>query len=297
MSECLIMLDSGAFSAFSGGAIINLSDYISFIKTNEKFIDFYINLDVIGDQEACWKNQETMEKEGLNPLPVYHIQDDLSYLEKCMSYNYFCIGGMAVGFTTEQRLVFFDRCFSIICNNPQGIPTHKVHGLGMTSLQLMLRYPWYSVDSTSWVLTGRFGSVYVPKKRNGVYLYDENTWKVGVSNRSPRVKEEGRHFNSFTEMEQNHIREYFSEKGYVLGKSELHLEDRMYRLKEEERWFGKVDTSGNREVETIIENGLCNDYRKRDELNIIYFLDLEKYIQPWPWAFKLKESRKGFGLK
>jgi len=55
---------------------------------------------------------------------------------------------------------------------------------------------------------------------------------------------------------------------------------------------------GDSLVETIIEAGVCNDYRLRDEVNIVYYLDLEKHFPKWPWAFKLnqKESSKGFGL-
>jgi hypothetical protein len=49
-------------------------------------------------------------------------------------------------------------------------------------------------------------------------------------------------------------------------------------------------------VETIIVPGLSNDYKQRDELNIIYFLDLEKSLPEWPWPFKLVKA-KGFGMR
>ena len=158
----------------------------------------------------------------------------------------------------------------------------------------MLRYPWYSVDSTSWVLTGRFGAVYVPRIRNGKYIYDENSWKVAVSNRSPSQKEEGKHISTFSNMEREIILSYFTDKGYSLGISEFREEDSGYKLKENERWF-EIERNGKREVEEIIEPGLSNDYRHRDELNIIYFLDLEKSMPEWPWAFKVK--KKGLGLR
>lgn len=172
-----------------------------------------------------------------------------------------------------------------------------------------------SVDSTSWVQTGRFGSVYVPKFRRGKYIYNENSWKVTVSNRSPSQKDEGQHFSTFSKMEQEIILSYFHEKGFDIGKSEYRKENKKtYKLKENERWLNQDDADSCRElienlgtyvppeklamrdiVETIIEPGLSNDYKLRDELNIIYFLDLEKSMPKWPWPLKLKKNI-GFDL-
>ena len=46
--------------------------------------------------------------------------------------------------------------------------------------------------------------------------------------------------------------------------------------------------------EVIIEKGVSNVYQLRDEMNIIYFLDLEASMPKWPWAFKTDEIQKGF---
>jgi hypothetical protein len=185
----------------------------------------------------------------------------------------------------------------------------------MTSLDLMLRYPWFSVDSTSWVQTGRFGNVYVPKYRRGQYIYNENSLKVTVSTQSPSQKDDGQHFTTFSPMEQRQILDYFDSKGFIMGKSEYHKEDRKtYKLKENERWANSVDADSCRDlienigkyvppeklatkdvVEVVIEPGLSNDYKLRDELNIIYFLDLEESMPKWPWPFIIK-SNKGFAF-
>ncbi len=311
-----LFLDSGAFSAKTKGIEINIQDYISFVKENEDYIDVYANLDVIGDAEATWKNQKIMEDAGLHPLPVFHIQDSMPYLYKCLDYKYFCLGGIAKGYSTQERRDWLDMCFNIICDSPDATPKNKVHGFGMTSLDLMIRYPWYSVDSTSWVLTGRFGAVLIPKKKNDKYIYDENPFKINVSNRSPDTKQEGQHFSTMTKMEQKIILEYLERKGFSIGKSEYRKENRKtYKLKENERWANSADADACRElieeigtfippdllamrdlVEIIIEPGLCNDYKKRDELNIIYFLDLENNLPKWPWPFKAK-NKGGFGFK
>jgi len=315
--EVSLFLDSGAFSANIRDLNIDIYKYMEFIKEHEQYLTAYANLDVIGDPEATWRNQKIMEDNGLSPLPVFHIEDGKDYLYRCFDYPYFCLGGMAKGFSKDQRISFMDNCFRIICDGPDHLPKYKVHGFGMTSLKLMLRYPWWSVDSTSWVLTGRFGSIFVPRlSTGGKYLYDDNPWKVTVSNRSPSLKDEDQHIESMTEMERGIILRYIEEKGYKLGKSVYRREDkRTYKLQPGERWLGKEEADANRRdlestgvfippkdlvyysiVEIVEEPGICNDYRQRDEMNVIYFQDLEKNARPWPWPFEIKAAG-GLGMK
>jgi len=296
MNKIDLFLDSGAYSAWTKGAQISIDEYIKFIKDNLFCITTYCNLDDIQSPEKTWENQEKMENEGLSPLPVYHIGEDKKYLDRILGYEYFALGGMALQ-SLPARIEFYDEIFSLICSHKNGfLPTHKIHGFGLTSLQLMIRYPWYSVDSTSWVLTGRFGSIFVPRYRNGEYIYDENSWKVCVSNRAGDESfQEGKHIETFSQMERDQILHYMNDKGYVLGKSEFRKERASYKLKlkEGEKWHGKEESDGQRIVETVIERGISNIYQLRDEMNIIYFLDLEKFLPEWPWAFKRKVP-KGF---
>jgi hypothetical protein len=53
------------------------------------------------------------------------------------------------------------------------------------------------------------------------------------------------------------------------------------------------DKKAKRELEIVIDPGISNKYQLRDEMNILYFLDLEKSRPAWPWAFKTKETQKG----
>jgi len=279
-----LFLDSGAFTAKSKGVVINLDEYIAFVKENKDYIDVYCNLDVIGDPVATWKNQEKMEKAGLAPLPVYHAGEPREYLDRCMKYGYFGVGGVADS-TSGTRSAVFDWVFSIICPKENGfLPTHKVHGFAITSLAMILCYPWFSVDSTSWVMTSRMGSVFVPRVKDGKWIYDENPWKVMISTRSPARQEAGQHFDTFPPEAQKVIIRYFEEKGYRVGRSEFRMEGKSYKTKGDERWNGE-SVGGKREVERVLEEGLCNSYKLRDEMNIIYFLDLEKSVPRWPWPF------------
>ena len=291
-----LFIDSGAFSAYTQGVNIDIQDYIAFIKKYKKYITVYANLDVIGDPVGTLKNQKIMEKAGLKPLPCFHYGEPIKFLLKYMeTHDYIAFGGM-VPISTKELAKWLDDLFANYICDSSGMPKVKVHGFGLTSLKLMLRYPWYSVDSTSWVVTGRLGNVYVPKPWS--HALDE-VWKVNVSSRSPSKNEAGKHISSFPPSQQKQVLEYFEKKGYVLGKSEFKTVKLPYELKKNEKWIGaKKDIKDNkREVEVIVEAGLCNDYRFRDELNIIYFLDLEKAMPKWPWAFKLSGGKRvGFGI-
>jgi len=291
-----LFLDSGAFSAKSQGVKINIQEYISFIKENETYIDVYANLDVIGNPKATFNNQKRMERAGLHPLPVFHFgEDEELYLKPLIEkYDYIAIGGMV---KSGDLMSFLDRIFSKYICDKKGMPKVKIHGFGLTSLKLIMRYPWYSVDSTSWVVTGRMGSIYIPRRKNGKWIYNENSWKIPVSNKSPSLKEAGQHFTTMRNSERQLIIDYLKEKGYKIGESKFKDKNQDYELQENEKWFEKKpqNKSDKRKVEIIVVPGVSNKYQLRDEINIIYFLDLEKSLPEWPWVYKSKVM-KGFGL-
>ena len=145
--EMNIFLDSGGYSAKTKGVNIDIDEYINFIKKYEKQIQTYAVLDVIGDFEKTMENQIYMEDCGVNPLPVFHYGGELSNLELlCSKYDYIALGGLVPYARQKKELKnWLDKCFSVI-----GTET-KIHGFGMTGIDILLRYPFYSVDSTSWL--------------------------------------------------------------------------------------------------------------------------------------------------
>ena len=294
-SKVNLFLDSGAFSAFTQGVEINIEEYIAFIKEHKQYLKVYSNLDVIGSAKETYKNQKIMEAAGLSPLPCYHYGEPLRYLERYIeNYNYVALGGM-VPISTADLHKWLDQIWEDIICDSKGMPKVKIHGFGLTSHNLMWHYPWYSVDSTSWVVTGRLGSIYIPKYREGKWNYRITPWKVAVSERSPSKKEAGKHFSTFTKMEQDIILHYLKDKGYVIGQSSFKTMSDKYELKENERWYGKA-IEGKREVEVIEIPGLCNDYKLRDEINIIYYSDFAKEFPKWPYPLQLNKNRKGLLL-
>lgn len=299
-----LFLDSGAFSAWTQGLEIDIEEYINFIKSNKDFIEIYANLDVIGvggmqpnklTAKYTYNNQKIMEKAGLSPIPVFHYGEPESYLKYYVeNYNYIALG--VAGNTGTKLFPWLHRCFSnYICDN-KGLPKIKVHGFAVTSLKLMLRFPWYSVDSTSWVITGRMGAIFVPRQKNNEWLYNENSQKIKISNINPSKQEKGKHFDTLTKSQQEYILQYIHEMGYKLGKSEFKYENQDYELKENEKWTEKKPKKKNlkRKVEIIKEYGLSNAYWLRDQINAQYFIELEKRMPKWPW--KYKRGKQGFNL-
>jgi hypothetical protein len=289
-----VMLDSGAFSSWSKGIEINIDSYISFIEENGEFLNYYVCLDVIGDAEKSYANQKYMEKKGLKPIPVFHTTfEDPIWLQKYIDEgnDYIGLGGMAGGTVQKKEIMnVLDNLFSYYICDKNGIPKVKIHGFGLTSLELMLRYPWYSVDSSSWALTGAFGSIIIPLLKNGVVNYLDTPFKIKISDRAPQSTEEAIHFKTLSPTEQEVIVNFITSKGFKLGKSSYKDVDKKYKLQENERWV-----TPNKEVEVREELGVSNDHNMRDKWNIQYFVELEQHFKPWPWAFKPKKL-EGFGL-
>jgi len=261
--------------------------YSCFVKEHKEDLDVFVNVDVIGNPEMTWKIQRYIETaHGIVPLPVVHFGTPMKWITHYIEqgYDYIGIGGLK-GISRVRFVAWADQVFDVICDTPDRLPCIKVHGFAITALSAMMRYPFYSVDSTSWTAYGRYGAVLVPRRVGSVYVYDEKSWVVMVSQRSPSKSTiGGKHIETFPVSVREEILRYFTEKGYPLGESDFKTESETYELKEGERWVGKA-VSGKREVEIIVVPGMANDYAMRDELNIIYFLDLQDFLPAWPWAW------------
>lgn len=258
-----IIMDSGAYSAFTQKKEIKVMDYVAFIRKNKKYFEAYINLDVIGNAEASWENQKIMEAEGLAPMPVFHYGEDWSYLERCLQYDYFGLGGIANA-GSNVRIPFLSECFERTCDD-KGMPRSKVHGLGMTSFTLMRKFPFYSVDSSSWLMTGAMGSILIPRKRKGVYYYNEDPLRVAISSSNPATARE-MHYDSLNIEAKTAVDDYLKLKGYVLGPR---------------------DVKANHP-----DAGIYSSPYLREQLNMECFLDFRDSLPEWPWAYERKTKRR-----
>ena len=206
-------LDSGAFSAWSRGTAIDIDEYCAFIRANIELIEVYACLDAIPGvpgrsatareridaAETSWANYLYMVGEGLDPLPVFHYGEDFKYLERILDYgcDYVGIGGL-VGIPSAMRRAWLDRVFIRITDDA-GLPVVKTHGFGMTSVPLIFRYPWYSVDSTTWIKITANGAVYLPAvDAAGEFVFDQVPMMVTVSTRNPKQAAGGKASNTMS---------------------------------------------------------------------------------------------------
>lgn len=210
MRECgsKVFVDSGAFSAKSLGIEIDIDEYCAYIIRNRDIIrvedGVYMAsvLDGIGNDLLTYQNQKYMEKKGATPLPCFHFGEDNRYLDYYVNnYPYITLGGMA----HSQAIVmqWLDRVWNDYILDGAGRPKCKVHAFGVTSVNLMERYPWHSVDSSSWIQAASFGSVFTAEYG-----------PIAVSANSPSRQEWGRHLTTFSAIEQAALRAKWNSEGF-----------------------------------------------------------------------------------
>lgn len=202
-----LFLDSGAFSAHTVGKPVSLDDYARFIQENGHHFRVKANLDDIGDTgPKSWENWQELRRQGCDVFPVHHAADQDKYLEMILEVlmqekpdgtSFMALGGL-VGAGREVLRTWLDYIWSKFLTNEDGTAKLRVHGFGLTDTELMFRYPWYSVDSSSWIMTGIFG---------GCIFYDGKRFvKVVFSDESPdRYKIDGWHYSTMTAEQQRSV--------------------------------------------------------------------------------------------
>lgn len=163
------LLDSGAFS-YMNGATGNgvdwdkyIEDYANFI--NKHNIKLFMELDidsVVGIKQVERLRVKLEKLTNKKCIPVWHKSRGKDYwLKLVKEYNYVAIGGIVTKEITSKEYKYFNWFIDTAKKE-----NCKVHALGFTNLKGLTKYPFYSVDSTSWLSGNRFG---------GVYLFDGET--------------------------------------------------------------------------------------------------------------------------
>lgn len=169
-----IFMDSGAYSAATQKTTIDIAAYADYLDKYKDMLSVLAGLDVIGDAEATYKNQQYLMKRGLDVLPTFHVGEDFSWLERYISdgHKYIALGGM-VPYSMQRGKLFhwLSQCYAIFDRQWAAGKPVVFHGFGMTSWDLIKAFPWYSVDSSSWTAGFRFGRV---------PLFDEKLGKFQV---------------------------------------------------------------------------------------------------------------------
>lgn len=205
-----IFLDSGAFSMFTKGAEISLEAYASFVQKNADCFHTVANLDDLHrNEQKSWDNQKTMERLLPNTfiLPCFHTHEDPKWLKKYIdNYEYIALGGMVVE-TKQSMIRWLDDIFDKYLVDKKGRARVKVHGFGMTNFDIASRYPWYSVDSTGWIIAARHGLIFLPQP--GLPYY-----KLAISSESPKTKDWDGHFDTVSDVHRKVFTRQIESRGF-----------------------------------------------------------------------------------
>lgn len=197
-----LFLDSGAYSAWIKDEELSIDHYISYIKKYRHLIDAYVCMDRIpgvksltptqeeGDAAAqeTYDNFRRMRDAGLDPIPVFHQGERFEWLERYLvdekcGYIGLATDKMIDAYTRRARINWLDHVFTRITDEA-GVPNVQTHGFAITSIPLLVRYPWTTVDSTTWSLVGSFGFILVPIYVNGKPDYKREPVTIHVSHRT-----------------------------------------------------------------------------------------------------------------
>lgn len=222
-----VIIDSGAFTAWSSGNPINLDEYIDYCK-NETRPDHYVALDVIpgvggkknqtitnSDILSCCKQSvenyaymiERLPQDKL--IPVYHQGDPIEYL-----YRYYEMGARYIGVSPNNNMTTLVKkawLTEVALKHMPKFPDLKTHGFGVNSFRLIDCFPWFSVDSTAWARQAMTGYLMTPRLVRGVYDYSKSPLLLPIAPAS-------RNYGKLTRTEVRHVRDYVEHLGMPFGK-------------------------------------------------------------------------------
>ena len=175
-----LFVDSGAFSAHTKGKVVDVDEYIQYLNDRPGVFEVIAQLDKIPGEfgkpktreqlmeapELSWENYLYMRprvKEYEKLTPIFHQGEDFKHLKRMLETTFDgkhipYIGiSPANDVTTKDKMKWFEHVFKIIRDSSN--PNVKTHAYGMTSLKVLEKYPFYSADSTSWLMTAANGSI------------------------------------------------------------------------------------------------------------------------------------------
>lgn len=202
--KCDLVVDSGAYSAWSRGKKFDVDEYINFLNSN-KVIDtaFWVaEADVIPGSfgvdpteeerlaapEKSWENYLYMIDRVTWPkkvVPIFHQGEDFKHLDRMLTFTfkdgdhipYIGISprndvhvGEKMKWYEQVWKFIEERCVEI------GRDIPLTHNFGMTTISMMEQYPSCSSDSTSWIRSASFGNIMlvINGKFKTVYVSDRN---------------------------------------------------------------------------------------------------------------------------
>lgn len=164
-AHCRVIGDSGAFSAANAGAVITTAEVAGWAKKWPDVLTWVAALDVIGDSVGTQRNwHEMVDIYGVDGVPTIHYGCDPGLMDYYAErgVDFVGLGGM-VGRPIPQQLRWLVACFR---HARDRWPQMRFHGWGVTAPKL-LQLPFYSVDSSGWSATYRYGRLALRDPQTG----------------------------------------------------------------------------------------------------------------------------------
>jgi hypothetical protein len=235
------LLDSGVFTTWTKGEVVDLDKYAEFIKTElagPKRFSHYVGLDVIPGAPGVmpdaamvaasaakgWDNFMRLLDKGIPTdriIHVFHQGEEIHWLEKLVALHEELVAkgtpGLYIGIspandrTTLQRIMWLDQIMPIV-TKPDGSAKLRWHGFGATSFRLLKRYPWFTADSTSWMRPGAMGQLSMAAE--GARAID-GALLVSVTDRTG-ISQANKHYCGLSKHEQDYVVSKIEDAGFTL---------------------------------------------------------------------------------
>ena len=262
-----ILLDSGAYTAFRKGIEIDIDEYAEFVRTWSHFFFHQFNLDVINDAEASYNNWDYLRKQGIYTIPVWHMGTAEKWLELYLEEtDYIAIGAIANLNTGKRRTSLQDVWNRLLLRN--GVPHHKVHGLGLTQMGIVSMFPWYSVDSFTPVISAVWGSILIPSIVNGKVDYTKEFGIYKVSDQGVHDSTMENSYLTYPKSNKPTLEAEFEKAGFKLG-NPYYQEVRQRRTIKNRIPEGRPEGFWDLTVPPDVEDTLCNSWTERMRWNLL----------------------------
>lgn len=251
-----VMIDSGAFTAWTSGKPVQLKELIYYSKkllsqygSRHDFI--FISLDVIPGakgrtpteaelkraMEESYDNYIVYQQEigsKHKVLPVYHSGEATSFRDRFLEHtDHICLS-MNQDMAEKHRVEWATR------NQISGV---KLHGLAATGVQMIKYVDWYSVDSAGWIMSAAMGQIMWPLENGRIS-------SISISSTSPNLKRKNAHAKTISM--DNELRDIIESRGFNLLELSENPVTRM-------RWNMNVWLTHNWVRKQLVQEGLFND--------------------------------------
>lgn len=222
-----LMIDSGAYSAWSKNKLFDIDEYIHFLSDNDilKYAFWAAEADkipgsfgvdptkeeILNAPKESWNNYLYMIERVKYPkkiIPIFHQGEDLFFLKQMLSYKF--PDGEHIPYigisprndvNVSSKIKWYEIVWKVIEDSDN--KNVLTHNFGMTTLSVIEQYPSFSSDSTSWLRSGVFGNIQP--------IINSSVKNICISNRRIHDKD---HINHKSKEFRSAVDKYCRELGY-----------------------------------------------------------------------------------